>query len=248
MILSSDKKVYYENDMVKRPMEKWSKSIHSLISHFHKNGLPVPKFIKIENNYEYLEYIHGELIHPNKWNNELLYELAILVKKLHTIAKTFKYNDNMEWKKWYLREIGDPIICSHGDIATWNTITKGNKIIGLIDWEMAGPIDPIIELARICWIFPQLFDDDLGKMHELSSPKTRAEQIRLILDTYGLSKNERKKFLDKIIETIICETAHEAIDENVKINTIGKLWGMAWRNRSLYWIWRNKEIIKKAIE
>jgi thiamine kinase-like enzyme len=247
-LLSKDKKVFKENNMVKRPFEKWSNNIHSLLKHFYKNGLPVPKIIKTDNQYEYLEYINGELIHPYKWNNELLYELAILVKDLHSFAKSFENNKNMEWKQWYLREIGNPAICSHGDIAPWNVITKGNKITGLIDWEYAGPIDPEIELARVCWLFPQLFDDDLGKLYGLPAPKERAEQVRLITDTYGLGKEERKYFFEKIIETIICETAHEAIDEKVTFETEGKLWGMAWRNRSLYWIWRNKEILKKALE
>jgi len=49
------------------------------------------------------------------------------------------------------------------------------------------------------------------------------------------------------METIICETAHEAIDENVTFESIGKLWGMAWRNRSLYWILRNKKILEEKI-
>jgi hypothetical protein len=247
-ILSTDKHVSKENNMVKRPIEKWSNNIHLLLRHFYTNGLPVPKTIKMDNRYEYLEYISGELIHPYKWNDELLYELAVLVKKIHDTAKTFECSKNMEWKKWCLREIGNPTLYSHGDIAPWNTITIGNKIVGLIDWEMAGPIDPMIELARICWLFPQLFDDDLGKLYELPSPKKRAEQVRLILDAYGLSKGGRKNFFEKIIETIICETAHEAIDENVTFDTVGKQWGMAWRNRSLYWIRRNKDTIKEALE
>jgi hypothetical protein len=113
---------------------------------------------------------------------------------------------------------------------------------------MAGPIDPIIELARICWLFPQLVDDDLGQLYELPPPKERAGQVRLITDTYGLNKEDRKCLFKKIIETVICETAHEAIDENITFETVGNLWGMAWRNRSLYWIWRNKEIIKRALE
>jgi hypothetical protein len=106
----------------------------------------------------------------------------------------------------------------------------------------------MIELARACWLFPQLVDDDLGKLYELPSPKERAEQVRLIVNAYGLNRNERKNFIERIVETVICETAHEAIDENVTFETVGELWGMAWRNRSLYWIWRNKEIIKKALE
>jgi hypothetical protein len=80
-ILSASKNVFKENNTVKRPLEKWSNNIHSLLGHFYNNNLPVPKIIKIDGQYEYLEYIDGELIHPYKWNNELLYELAKLIKE-----------------------------------------------------------------------------------------------------------------------------------------------------------------------
>jgi aminoglycoside phosphotransferase len=247
LTLSEEKKVCKENDTVSRPLEPWSGNIHLLLRHFYNNALPVPKVIKTDTTHEYLEYINGEQIHPRKWNDEALAEAAKLVKKLHTAAKAFDYNRTMEWKPWYLRELGRPELCSHGDIAPWNIITRGNNIVGLIDWEYAGPIDPIIELARACWLFPQLADDDLGALYDLPSPRERGKQVRLMLDIYGLTKHERKTFLERIIETIICETAHEAIDTKVTFGSMGNLWGMAWRNRSLYWIMRHKSILEREI-
>ena len=246
-ILSEDKNVFKKDNMVFRPLEAWSKNIHLLMNHFHKNGIPVPKIIKVDDKYEYQEYINGELVHPNRWTDEGLYEIGKMVKNIHDLAKKFEYKNNMEWKPWYLRELGTPEICSHGDIAPWNIITKNGKPIAIVDWECAGPIDPIIELARVCWLFPQLHDDDLGKLYELPSPEKRGEQIKIILDAYELSKNKRENFIEKIMETIICETAHEAIDEKISFDSIGKLWGMAWRNRSLYWILRHKKILEKEI-
>ena len=170
-ILSKNKDVYKKDNMVIRPLEKWSKNIHLLMDHFYNNGLPISKLIKIDQKYEYTEYINGEMIHPNKWTDEGLFEIGKLIKNLHDMAKKFEHNNNMDWKQWYLRELGKPEICSHGDIAPWNIITKENKIIGLIDWECAGPIDPIIELARVCWLFPQLHDDDIGKLYNLPPPE-----------------------------------------------------------------------------
>jgi thiamine kinase-like enzyme len=246
-ILSRDKNVYKKDNMVIRPLEKWSENIHLLMNHFYNNGLPVPKIIKIDQEYEYTEYINGEMIHPKKWTDEGLFEIGKMVKKLHEIAKNFVQKKNMEWKPWYLRELGKPEICSHGDIAPWNIITKNNKPIGIVDWEYAGPIDTIIELARVCWLFPQLHDDDIGKLYDLPPPEKRGEQIKIILDAYELNKNDRKGFIEKIMETIICETAHEAIDENITFDSVGKLWGMAWRNRSLYWILRNKKTLENKI-
>jgi thiamine kinase-like enzyme len=246
-ILSSEKFVYKEGDMVKRPLEPWSKNIHLLLRHLKNKGLPVPKVIKTDDKYEYLEYIKGEQVHPYKWTDEGLYEIGLLVKNIHKNINDFEYDKTIGWKKWYLRELGDPKIYSHGDIP-WNIITKNGKPIGLIDWECAGPIDPIIELARVCWLFPQLHDDDLKALYDLPSARKRGQQVKIILDAYELENRKRNDFIDKIMETIICETAHEAIDETITFESIGKLWGMAWRNRSLYWIVRNKKELEKEIK
>jgi len=250
IILSEINNVYLKNNMVIRPINKWSKSIHLLMKHFHDNGLPVPKIIKVDEQFEYIEYINGNTVihnYPCKWDNNIFYEIGIFVKKLHNVAKKFKFNDEMLWKPNYTRHLGNPKIYSHCDLNPINFIFENNKIIGLIDWENAGPIDPLIELANVCWWFAQLFDDDLYKPFIFPSVKERSEQIKLILDAYGLNKNERKIYFEKLLELIITETAYDSIYRNVKIDTIGNLWDLAWRSRSLYWIWCNKEIIKKGI-
>ena len=53
--------------------------------------------------------------------------------------------------------------------------------------EYAGPIDPLIELARVCWLFPQLHDDDVAEMVRLPPLEIRVRQLRLLVDAYGLS-------------------------------------------------------------
>jgi hypothetical protein len=247
-MLSEEKQVYKDQDTVARPLGPWTKNIHSLLKHFYDDGLPVPRIIRIDGDYEYAEYMQGDMIHPHKWNNDLLVEIGKLLRRLHDSAGSFEYPGCMEWKPWYLRELGTPSLCGHGDVAPWNVITRGGKITGLIDWEFAGPIDPLTELSRVCWLFPQLFDDDLGGLHGLPSPGERAKQVRLIIDAYGLDKGERRAFFERILETVICETAHEAIDARITFDSLGKLWGMAWRSRSLYWIWRNKDILRKAMD
>lgn len=240
--LRRDKNIYRIDDMVRRPMETWSKNIHLFREHLLKNNFPVPRIVKVDENYEYEEYLNGKILNQNEWDDELIFSVGKLVKKLHIISKTFCHNDNMLWKTWYLRELGEPILCGHGDLTPWNVIISEKKIIGIIDWEFTGPIDPLIELARVCWFFSQLFDDDT-----LPPIKKRLEKMRLIIDTYELSRDERKIFFERIIEVIICETAHEAIDGKYSRDSVGNLWGMAWKTKSLYYIIKNKETIKKAI-
>ena len=243
--LSEANEVYKCGDTVLRPYDEFTPSIHSLLQHFYDKKLPVPKIICAnDNGYEVQEFMSGTLIQPCKWPDEGLAAVAKLVAEIHSAAETFKPSDNVRWRPWYLRELGgDNIVYSHGDIAPWNMLTDGTLPTGLVDWEFAGPIDAVTEFARVCWLFVQLHDDDLGTLYDLPSPQKRAEQVRMMADIYGLTASQRRTFVDRIIETVICETAHEAIDPKLTFESNGSLWGFAWRTRSLYWIWRNKDIL-----
>ncbi len=186
-------------------------------------------------------------MHPRKWSDEGLAGVGRMVARLHAAAADFESAPGASWNPWCLRELGAPTLISHGDIAPWNVITNCGLPIALIDWEFAGPIDPLVELARVCWLFPQLFDDEIAAMHDLPAPSVRARQARLILDAYGLPGAKRKGFFDRILEVAICETAHEAIDPCIKMDDEGPLWGFAWRTRSIYWLWRHRDLLREAV-
>ena len=47
--------------------------------------------------------------------------------------------------------------------------------MALIDWETAGPADPMIELAQACWLNAKLFSDDVAEREGLPSLLTRLE-------------------------------------------------------------------------
>jgi len=220
-----------------------------LLRHFETYDLPVERYISINKNIQISEFADGEMVHPDKWTDDALFAIGKLLFRFHNVARDFVVCDEDAWKPWYLREIGDKRnpICCHGDIAPWNTITENGYPKLLVDWECAGPLDPMVELARACWLFVQLHDDDLAQMHDLPSPEKRAQQVRIVADGYGLEAARRQGLVERIIEVIICETAHEAIDPALKFDSVGNLWGFAWRTRSLYWVWRNKQVLENAL-
>ncbi len=250
VILSPEKRAALNAEYVERPEKPWSKSVRRLLSYFENLNLPVEHIIDVtDNGIERASKFDGELVHPYKWSDEALCEIGRIVRSLHDAAGKFDANKNDIWQPWGLREIGnDDCICCHGDIAPWNTLAENGMPRRIVDWEFSGPMDPFVELARICWLFPQLHDDDLGRLYELPSPEKRAEQVRIICDGYKLTKEKRHMLVSQIIEVIICETAHEAIDSNLSFDSEGNLWGFAWRTRSLYWVWKNRKILENALK
>lgn len=247
-LLSLDKQVHRHGNTVTRPMGSHTPHVHALLNHLSRKGLNVPQVLPAdEQGRDVLSYIEGEQVHPNKWTDEGLAAVGRMVAQLHCAAQDFIPDPSATWNSWCLRELGKPNCFSHGDIAPWNVITDHNLPIALIDWEFAGPIDPMVELARVCWLFPQLCDDEIGMLYDLPDPAHRARQVRLILDAYGVKEAHRAGFVDRILEVVICETAHEAIDTNVTQDEIGPLWGFAWRTRSLWWIWRHRDLLRQAL-
>ena len=228
IILSEEKGVYRLGDVVCRPAEPWSANIQAFLRHLAEKALPVPQPLGInERQEEQIAFVDGERVHPDRWTDEGLYEVGRLVARLHAAAADFRPPEKDAWQPWCLREIGgDTRVCCHGDIAPWNLVTDGGMPKVLVDWEMAGPLDPLVELARVCWLFPQLVDDDLQALYQLPDPEKRAQQVRLICEGYGLDRDGRARLTRQILEVVICETAHEAIDPALSFDAQGPLWAL----------------------
>jgi hypothetical protein len=67
-----------------------------------------------------------------------------------------------------------------------------------------------------------------------------------IVGPSGVSDEQRRGFLDRIVEVAVQETAQEAIDGQVVPESEGPLWGLAWRARAA-WILRHRSLLERAL-
>jgi len=143
----------------------------------------------------------------------------------------------------------------HGDLGPWNIMAVDGLPVGFIDWDTAGPMDPIWELAQVAWLNAQLHDDDVAERAGLGSPQHRAHQLRLLLDAYGLQRQKRVGFVDKMVEIAIHDAASQARAHSVHPGTSTGLatngypfaWGIAWRARAASWMLRHRDLLEAAI-
>ncbi len=83
-------------------------------------------------------------------------------------------------------------IISHGDLGPWNTVYRDGIPVAFIDWDSAGPVSPLDDLADAAWTFVplapprQLIEAD----HPLPDLPAR---LRLFVEAYGLT--DRKAIL-----------------------------------------------------
>ncbi len=143
----------------------------------------------------------------------------------------------------------------HGDLGPWNVVAQGGIPVAFIDWEFAGPVDAVWELAEAVWLNAQLHDDDIAEKFGLPSAARRSQQVRLLLDAYGLPAAERAGFVDRMIEFAVHSARSEAVQYGVTPDTAAAvdpsgypvLWAITWRARSASWMLRNRPILERAL-
>ena len=260
---SSRTEVHRLGDVVVRAAGPWTASIHALLRHLEAAGFTgSPRVIgdgfDAEGN-EVVSYIEGEFVHPQAWSDEAITALGALLRRLHGATATFAAPADAVWQPWFTRSERPDAIVGHGDLGPWNIVARSGLPVGIIDWEFAGPVDRLDEVAQAAWLNAQLHDDDVAARNALPPPEARARQLGLFVDAYGLDAAERGQLVSRMIEHAIRDAANEIVDPGgVKMAKAPsapsgrqdpeRAWALAWRVRSAAWLVRHRQLLQAAIE
>lgn len=241
-------------DVVLRAASAWSETMLALLRHLEEVGfVGAPRVVGPgfdESGREMLTFVEGRLVSPGPWEEGAVGELGVLLRGLHDATSSFRPPVGAVWRPWYGRSLGGPgRVIGHCDTGPWNIVARRGRPVALIDWEYAGPVDPLVELAQMCWLNAQLHDDDVAERAGLPPAGTRARQLRAIVDGYGLSARQRAGFLDTAIEVAVQDAADQVRAAGVtpESTDAGPLWGVAWRVRSAGWMLRNRRLLEGAL-
>lgn len=116
-----------------------------------------------------------------------------------------------------LSTVNRPVL-GHCDTGPWNIIARDGSPVALIDFEFAGPVDAVWELAQAAWLNAQLHDDVAEQCH-LPDTAARSRQLRLILDGYGPPRRQRGDFVDKMIAFAVHDARAEAVRTGLTAET-----------------------------
>lgn len=137
----------------------------------------------------------------------------------------------------------------------WNAVARDGLPVALIDWEFAGPVDAIWELAHATWLNAQLHDDDVASWAELPDADTRLRQAGLVVEGYGLPTARRADLVDKMIAFAVFDARAEAVEHGVGPETTSALaadgypvqWAVTWRTRSAAWMLRHRHDLERRL-
>jgi hypothetical protein len=247
--------VHRRGDVVVRDAGPWTPAVHSVLRHLERVGFAgAPRLVGTgldPAGRETLTFIEGEFTQPGPWSLAGAAAVGRLLRALHDATASYRPPPGAVWFPWHGRDLGGPArVVGHCDVAPWNIVARGGLPVALIDWETAGPVDPLVELAQASWLNAKLHDDVVAELEGLPPLDERAAQLRAIVDGYGLPASRRHGFVDRIIEFVVCDTAFEADDARVAPDTTSHpqaLWAMAWRARAGAWIVRNRRVLQNAL-
>lgn len=167
---------------VRRPTGPWTPAVHRLLGRLAEQDVPaVPRVLGIDaRGREVLTYLPGRVVDVD---TELLTEaqlvaLAGWARRLHDAVAGF--DDPGPWRFFELSTGGaapQDRLVGHNDLAPYNCCFLGDRLVGVFDWDMAGPSTRVFELAHLAWNAVPLFRpvDD----------RQAAHRLRLIATSYG---------------------------------------------------------------
>jgi hypothetical protein len=160
---------------VRRSTGPWTPAVHTLLAHLSDRLPHIPRVHGFdEQGREILDYLPGHIIDldTERLTEAQLVALVRWTGELHRAVADFTHPG-----PWRYFAIEHPTLIGHNDIAPYNACFDGDELVGVFDWDMAGPTNPLAELAFLAWNCVPLWSD-IGA--ELA-----ARRLTLIASTYG---------------------------------------------------------------
>jgi hypothetical protein len=156
---------------VHRPTGPWTPAVHALLHHLADRVPLVPTVYGLDDvGREVLSYAEGRV--ESVLNDAQLVDLVAWTHRFHEAVAGFDHPG-----PWRYFPIPDATLIGHNDIAAYNVCFDGDRLAGVFDWDLAGPTNPLQELAFIAW-------NGVPMWAELE-PAEAARRLHLIADTYG---------------------------------------------------------------
>ena len=175
---------------VRKTAGPWTPTIHALLTHLRGNGFDLaPEPLGIDDRgREILSWLDGEPANrpwpPVLRTDEGVIALAHALRCLHEVVRGFDPGPDPCWRAGR-RQVGQDEIVCHGDFGPWNTLWRSSELAGVIDWDMAEPGPPLMDVAFLALHLVPLRSNDLPSPTGFDDEPPRSERLALICESYG---------------------------------------------------------------
>jgi hypothetical protein len=180
-------------DVVHKRASPWTPTVHALLRHLQDAGFDgAPRALGFdEQGREMLTYLPGETIGDrSRWPawamaDSMLAQVGQWQRRVHDLTADFTPPADERWFAGGTMRPG--LIVGHQDVAPYNAVVDGDRLVGFFDWDIAGPSSREWDLAFSALPWVPLASPTVGvrlSSHELED---RSRRLHLLLDAYGYS-------------------------------------------------------------
>lgn len=176
---------------VRRPIRHWSHSVHDLLQHLERRGFDgAPRFLGVDDQgREILSHLSGETVgHSEPWpawthSDQALDDVGRWLRQYHRAVADYAPPKDAAWREGATWHAG--LVVGHGDPAPYNAVWNRSGLVGLIDWDNAGPVHIDDDLAWVAFSWTPLHAPEVVKREGFTAFSTRRERLKRLLDAYG---------------------------------------------------------------
>jgi Ser/Thr protein kinase RdoA (MazF antagonist) len=207
-------------DTLRRPSKAWTSSVHALLRHLADKAFPYsPRALGTdEEGREVLTFIHGRVATTRPWPDEVWAESTLdqvgrIIRQFHDAVRDFVAPANARWQ-FHNRRCGVGELICHNDVGVTNVVFgDASRVIGLIDWDCAGPGDPINEVAHAAWWFVPIVDPSLRARIGAPSEKLERARLAILTGAYGINPSLVAERVRVVVASRL-EVARRGIETN----------------------------------
>lgn len=165
---------------VRRPTGHWTPAVHALLRHVRARGLDgVPEPLGIDaQGREVLEHLPGEVVDLAEVTDARLASGAAWLARYHAAVADLRPG-RVRWR-FTERDLAPGEIVCHHDATMYNMLVAGpgsDVVVGVIDWDVAGPGTPLDDLAILAWSGVPFYLDP--------GAEEGARRLRVLAAAYG---------------------------------------------------------------
>jgi 8-oxo-dGTP diphosphatase len=166
---------------VRRPVGPWTPAVHALLAHLDKAGLDgVPRILGVDaRGREISAYLPGRSadVTSEVVADAVLVDGVRWLRRFHEAVASFRPDPSLPWRNGPGRALAPEEIVCHHDVGAYNWRIEGDRVTGVVDWDMAGPGRPLDDLAFVAW--------NTLPLAKAIPPPIVGARLRLMADAYG---------------------------------------------------------------
>ena len=173
-------------DTVRRVAGPWTPNVAALMTGLRAAGVPgVPEHRGLDaHGREVVAYVEGDVpvypMPPWLWTDDVLRDVGRAVRRIHDASAALDL-PRTGWR----RPAVDPVeVVCHGDVAPYNCVFTGGRLVALIDWDHAVPGPRLRDLGAAAYRFVSLTPPGHSDGLELP-PEEQWRRVGVLATAYG---------------------------------------------------------------